>query len=308
MLGRRLLVSVPVLVGVSALVFFVLRALPGNPVVLLTEGDPGITQAQIHHIEANYGLNKPLLVQYGIFVWHAIQGNFGVSYLTKQSVIASIGAQAGATVELTLAAVVLTGIIGIGGGLLAAMFRDTWVDSLLRVLSLLGSAMPLFWTGVLLIELFSFTWHLFPSSGSSTLSELVLPAFSLAFVGSGLLVRLVRNAMLDVMSQEFVNALRAKGLPEYQILFRHVLRNALVPAVTVLGVQIGALLAGAVVTETVFTRQGLGSLLVQAILNKDYPTVQALVLMISVVYVVVNILVDISYAYLDPRVRTTLTR
>ncbi|MHB1497949.1 MAG: ABC transporter permease [Acidimicrobiales bacterium] len=222
--------------------------------------------------------------------------------------MSSIGAQAGATVELTAAAVVLTGVIGIGGGLLAAMFRDTWVDSSLRVLSLFGSAMPLFWTGVLLILVFSFTWRLFPSSGSGTFSELVLPAFSLALAGSGLLVRLVRNSMLDVMGQEFVTALRAKGLPEYQVLVRHVLRNALVPAVTVLGVQIGALLAGAVVTETVFTRQGLGSMLVQAVQNKDYPTVQALVLIIATVYVIVNILVDISYAYLDPRVRTTLTK
>jgi ABC-type dipeptide/oligopeptide/nickel transport system permease component len=297
-----------VLVGVTALIFFVLRALPGNPVVLLTQGDPGITQAQIRHIEDNYGLNKPLLVQYGTFIWHALQGNFGVSYLTKEPVMSSIGAQAGATVELTAAAVVLTGVIGIGGGLLAAMFRDTWVDSSLRVLSLFGSAMPLFWTGVLLILVFSFTWRLFPSSGSGTFSELVLPAFSLALAGSGLLVRLVRNSMLDVMGQEFVTALRAKGLPEYQVLVRHVLRNALVPAVTVLGVQIGALLAGAVVTETVFTRQGLGSMLVQAVQNKDYPTVQALVLIIATVYVIVNILVDISYAYLDPRVRTTLTK
>jgi ABC-type dipeptide/oligopeptide/nickel transport system permease component len=300
--------AVPVVVGVSAIIFFTLRALPGDPVLLITQNDPGLTPHQLHQLEQSLGLTKPLLVQYWTFVVHALHGNLGTSYQTKQPVVEMIRQQALPTVELAVAASFLTTIMGIAGGVLAAIYRDKWVDSSLRVFSLLGASMPIFWTGPLLLLLFSFTLHWFPSDGSGSFKQLVLPAFSLALAGAGLVVRLVRNSMLEVMSNEFVSALRAKGVSEGRILLRHILRNALIPAVTVLALQVGGLLAGTVLTETIFGRQGIGNLLAQSVLNKDYPVIQACVLIFGTVYVLLNIVVDVSYAYLDPRVRTAMTR
>jgi ABC-type dipeptide/oligopeptide/nickel transport system permease component len=304
--ARRVAIGVPVIIGVSLIIFLVLRVLPGNPVQVITQGAP-TTPAERHNIVVEFGLNKPILGQYLQYVWDALHGNFGLSFETRQPVMGEIGAQALATVELAVAAMVLTVVLGVGLGLLSALRRDTWVDAAIRAISLLGTSMPIIWTGPMLILLFSFTLRLFPANGSGTLSELVLPAVSIALVASGVIIRMVRTSMLEVMSLEFVTALRAKGVPEPWIWLRHVLRNALVPAVTLLGVQLGGLLSGAVIAETVFGRQGLGSLLVNGIDNKDYPMVQAVVLIVATAYVVINIAVDVSYAYLDPRVRTRLT-
>jgi ABC-type dipeptide/oligopeptide/nickel transport system permease component len=304
---RRVAIGVPVIIGVTAIIFFVLRVLPGNPVQIITQGAP-TTAGERQNIIAEFGLNKPVLSQYGSYLWDALRGNFGISFQTREPVSGQIGAQALATVELTAAAMLLTVVLGVGLGVLSALFRDTWADAAIRALSLLGSSMPIIWSGPLLILAFSFTLRLFPANGSGSLSQLVLPAVAIALVTSGVIVRLVRTSMLEVLSLEFVTALRAKGLSEPAIWLRHILRNALVPAVTLLGVQLGGLLAGAVIAETVFGRQGLGSLLVSGINNKDYPMVQAIVLIVATAYVVINIAVDVSYAYLDPRVRARITR
>jgi ABC-type dipeptide/oligopeptide/nickel transport system permease component len=304
---RRVAIGVPVIIGVSAIIFFVLRVLPGNPVQAITQGAP-TTPGERHNIVVEFGLNKPLFSQYLSYLGNAIHGDFGISFQTREPVMSQIGSQAMATVELAIAAMILTVVLGVGLGVVSALLRDTWVDSAIRVLSLLGSSMPIIWSGPLLILVFSFTLHLFPANGSGSLAQLVLPATSIALVTSGVIIRLVRTSMLEVMSQEFVTALRAKGVPEAWIWLRHILRNALVPAVTLLGVQLGGLLSGAVIAETVFGRQGLGSLLVSGITGKDYPMVQAIVLIVATAYVVINIVVDVSYAYLDPRVRTRLAK
>jgi ABC-type dipeptide/oligopeptide/nickel transport system permease component len=304
---RRILIGIPLVVGVSILVFLVLHLLPGDPVAAALAGAP-VTPSVVHNLEVQYGLTRPVPTQYWQFVVSALHGNLGRAYTTNQTVTSLIGSQLGATVQLTVAALVLTIVFGIGGGVLAAMYKDRLIDHVMRVVSVFGSAMPLFWTGIVLIIVFSFTIHLFPSAGTGGISYLVLPAVSLAFLTSGLVVRLVRNSTIETLSQPYVRALKAKGLRQGVIVGRHVLRNALIPAVTVIGVQVGGLLSGAVITETVFARQGIGSLLVQAIEQKDYPVVQGLMLFISVVYVAVNIVVDICYAYLDPRIRTTLTQ
>jgi ABC-type dipeptide/oligopeptide/nickel transport system permease component len=304
---RRVAVGVPVIIGVTLIIFFVLRVLPGNVVDVITQGAP-TTPGERHDIIVEFGLDKPVLSQYGSFLWNALHGNFGISFETKEPVLGQIGAQAMATVELTVAAMALTIVFGVGLGVVSALFRDTWIDAAIRAVTLLGSSMPIILTGPLLILLFSFTVHLFPANGSGTVSELVLPAVALALFTCGVVIRLVRNSMLEVMNLEFVAALRAKGVGEARIWLRHILRNALVPAVTMLGVQLGGLLSGAVVAETVFGRQGLGSLLVTGIQDKDYPMVQAIVLIVATVYVAVNIGVDVCYAYLDPRVRTQLAR
>jgi len=304
---RRVAIGVPVIIGVSAIIFFVLRVLPGNPVQAITQNAP-TTPGERHDIIVEFGLDKPLFSQYVSYLGDAVRGNFGLSFQTRQPVTAEIGAQAMATVELAIAAMLMTVVAGVGLGVVSAVLRDTWVDTVIRVISLLGSSMPIIWSAPLLILLFSFTLRLFPANGSGSLSQLVLPAAAIALVISGVIIRLVRTSMLEVMSQEFVTALRAKGVPEAWIWFRHILRNALVPAVTLLGVQLGGLLSGAVIAETAFGRQGLGSLLVNGIEDKDYPMVQAIVLIVATAYVVINILVDISYAYLDPRVRTQMAR
>jgi len=304
---RRVAIGVPVVISVSAIIFFVLRVLPGNPVQVITQNAP-TTPGERHDIIVEFGLDKPLLSQYLSYLGNALHGNFGLSFQTRQPVMAEIGSQAMATVELAVAAMLMTVVAGVGLGVVSALLRDTWVDTVIRVVSLLGSSMPIIWSAPMLILVFSFTLRLFPANGSGSLAQLVLPAASIALVTSGVIIRLVRTSMLEVMSQEFVTALRAKGVPEAWIWIRHILRNALVPAVTLLGVQLGGLLSGAVIAETAFGRQGLGSLLVNGIDNKDYPMVQAIVLIVATAYVAINILVDISYAYLDPRVRTQMAR
>jgi ABC-type dipeptide/oligopeptide/nickel transport system permease component len=302
---RRIAVGIPVIIGVTAIIFFVLRVLPGNPVDIITNGAP-TTPAERQNIINEFGLNKPVLAQFGSFVWSALRGGFGNSFSTKEPVISQISQQALPTVELTAFAMLLTVALGIGLGVVSALTRGTVVDAAIRAVTLLGSALPIIVTGPLLILLLSFTIHAFPANGSSSFSELVLPALSLALFACGVIVRLVRGSMLGVKNQEFVVALRAKGVGEARIWLRHILRNALVPTVTLLGVQLGGLLAGAVVTESVFGRQGLGSLLVNGIDNKDYPMVQAIVLIIATGYIVINIVIDICYSLLDPRVRAGL--
>jgi ABC-type dipeptide/oligopeptide/nickel transport system permease component len=301
---RRIAIGIPVILGVTAIIFFVLRVLPGSPVDAITQGTP-TTAAERHNIIVEFGLDKPVLSQYVSFLWNALHGSFGTSFETREPVLSQIDGQAGATVQLAAAAMVLTVLLGVGLGALAALCRDTPVDAAVRAVSMLGSSVPIIVTGPLLILVFSFTVHLFPANGSGTPAELVLPAVALALFSSGVIIRLVRNSMLEVANQDFVVALRAKGTGPARIWLRHILRNALVPAVTMLGVQLGGLLSGAVIAETVFGRQGLGSLLVTSIQDKDYPMVQAIVLIVATAYVVLNIGVDLTYAWLDPRVRAS---
>jgi ABC-type dipeptide/oligopeptide/nickel transport system permease component len=300
-----LLIGIPLVIGVSIVVFVILHLLPGDPVAAALAGSPA-TPGVIHRLEVQYGLTQPIWVQYWDFAVHAVRGNLGHSYTTGQQVTSLIGSQLGATVQLTVAALILTAVIGVGAGVLAAMYKGSVVDHALRFLSVWGSAMPQFWTGIMLIIVFSFSLRWFPAAGTGGLKYLVLPTVSLALVSMGIVIKIIRNSTLETLSQPYITALEAKGLSRAAIILRHVLRNALIPALTVLGVQAGSLLSGAVIVETVFGRQGIGSLLVQSIEQKDYPLVQGLILFISVVYVIVNLLVDVSYAYVDPRMRVAV--
>lgn len=303
---RRVAVGIPVVFGVAVTLFVVLRLLPGDPVSVLLQGAPADAK-QVSALKHQLGLDRSLPSQFGIFLWHAVQGDFGRSYQTKQSVTAMIGAQAMPTVQLMLTAVIFTAILGTTLGVVAAVYRNTWLDGLIRVISLLGTSMPSFWVGILLLMLFSFRLHVFPATGTGGLDRLILPGIALSLAAGGIVARLVRNSVIEVMGEGFVVALVAKGISRPVIVLKHVLRNALIPAITIVGFQIGALLAGAVIVETVFARQGLGRLLVTAIQGDDYPVVEGTVLLIAVAYVVINILVDISYAYVDPRIRSALT-
>ncbi len=302
-IARRLLGSIPVLLGVSILVFSMLFLVPGDPVLILLGPNSEATKENIEQIREQMGLNQPIPVQYLNFLGKAVQGDLGRSVRTKQPVTQAIAEAFPNTLALTLSGLGLAILIGTTLGLLAAVNQNTFIDGISMVLALIGVSMPSFWLGLLLIFFFSFTLGLFPATGGQGLERLILPAVTLGVIASGIIARLVRSSMLEVLRQEYVTTARAKGLANLAVITRHALRNALIPVVTIVGLQFGTLLGGAVVIETVFSRPGIGRMAVQAILDKDFPIVQGCVLLASVCYVTANLLVDISYAILDPRIR-----
>lgn len=301
-IGRRLGTAIPTLWAVTTIVFFLMRVLPGDPAALQL-AQSGASAEAIARLRTQMGLDRPLAVQYGRFLLNVVRGDLGRSLTTNRPVTRVIAEQLPATLELAAAAVGIAIVVGLALGLIAAVRRETWVDTLCMSVAVIGSSVPVFWSGVLFILLFSIALGWLPATGDGGLRYLLMPAVVLGFASSGSIARQTRASVLEAMAQEYVTAARARGLRERAILMRHVLRNALIPVVTVIGLRFGFLLGGAVVTETVFSRRGIGRLLVDAILWKDFPVAQAIVLLVAVSYVVVNLLVDVSYALLDPRVR-----
>ncbi len=299
---RRLLSSIPIILGVATLTFALMHLLPGDPAETILAQSGGQAEA-IEQLRHQLGLDLPLHVQYWHFLSSAARGDFGESIWLRRPVSEVLAEQLPATLELALAAMVLAVFIGLSLGILAALYHDTWIDRAAMALSVVGVATPIFWSGLLAIYLFAAALHWLPATGQGDLRHLVLPAVVLGYGAAGSIARLVRSSMLDVLRQEYITAARGKGLRQKTVLLRHALRNALIPVVTMLGLQFGALLGGTVVTETVFSRQGLGRTLVDAVLWKDFPLVQGGVMLIAAIYIVVNLLVDISYAYIDPRIR-----
>ncbi len=298
---RRLLQSVIVVFGVSVLVFFLLRLAPGDPVLMLLAESAG--PEQIAAARAKWGLDKPIYVQYGVFLSRAVRGDLGNSLFFQQPALEVLMERMPATLQLSAVALFFSLSIAIPVGLLSALKRDTIWDYLGTNLAMLGQALPPYWLGIMLILIFSVALGWFPTSGRGTWRHLVLPAVTLGSVLMALITRLVRSGMLDVLSEDYVRTARAKGLPERTVIIRHALRNILIPLVTVIGLQLGALFGGAVITESIFAWPGVGRLALQAISARDYPLVQASVLVISVVYVFLNLAVDLIYVYLDPRIR-----
>jgi ABC-type dipeptide/oligopeptide/nickel transport system permease component len=301
-LAVRLTSFVPVVVGVSILVFLMLHLVPGDPVSALV-GDAPVSAADRERLREQYGLNDPLYVQYGRFVVNALQGDLGRSLRSKRPVIDEIADQFPQTIELALAAIAFAVVLGVTLGVIAATHHQTWIDTLCSVISLLSVSMPSFWLGLMLIFTFALGLGWLPATGQGGIERLVLPALTLGWFAAAIIARLVRSSMLEVLRQEYVNTARAKGLRESVVIYRHALRNALIPTITMVGIQFGTLLGGAVIVETVFARQGLGRLIVTGILQKDFPVVQGGVLITALVYVVANFLVDLAYAALDPRIR-----
>lgn len=301
----RLLQLVPVLILVSLIVFAVMRLLPGDPALLMLSGAEGgaITPERLNELREQMGLNEPLAAQYLNFVLGALQGDLGSSIRFQVPVIDLILDRFGSTFELAVAGLFLAIAIGMPLGMIAAARQGGWIDSLCMTLSYIGSSMPVYWLGLLLVLVFSFTLHWFPSAGGGSFEALVLPAFTLGLLSAGVLARLIRSSMLEVATEDYMRTARAKGLFPRLIIFRHGLKNAMIPVLTMIGLQFGALLAGTVVTETVFSRPGLGRLIVDSILSKDYPLVQGAILFLAVVYLLVNLAVDFAYALLDPRIR-----
>jgi peptide/nickel transport system permease protein len=303
-IGRRLLISIPLLLGLTVLVFSMVHLLPGDPVQVIL-ATSGATPDAVAKLRSQLGLDLPLHIQYLRYLNGLLHGDMGSSLFTYRPVTEIIRQNAGATLELAFSAMLLALVVGIPLGILAAVFKDSWIDHLAMTLAVVGVSAPGFWTALLMILLFSVVLQLLPSGGYGTLKQLIMPTLVLGLSGAAVMARLTRSSMLEVLGQEYVVTARAKGGSELYVLVRHALKNGLIPIVTVAGLQFGFLLGGTVVTETVFARPGLGRTAVEAILYKDIPVVQGIVLFVAVIYMLVNLLVDLCYALLDPRIRYT---
>ncbi len=300
-IARRLVALVAVLMGVSIIIFAILKFVPGDPARLVAGMDA--SEADVQNIRHQLGLDRPVYIQYLTFVGNALHGNFGRSTRSLQPVSAELKLRLPATIELAVAAMLLATVFGVILGVIAAVRPYSIWDNLSSFLAISGVSMPTFWLGLMLILIFSVTLRWFPVSGRGGLRHLVLPALTLAATSSAIIARQTRSDMLDVLHQDYVRTARAKGLTEQGVIFRHALRNALIPTTTIVGLQFGYLLGGAVITETVFAWPGVGRLLVDGIKFRDFPVVQATVLVLATIFVFVNLGVDLLYMALDPRIK-----
>ena len=301
-IAARLATAVLVILGVSIVSFF-LTFLTGDPAEIMLP--PGATAAQIEKFRADWGFDDPVIVQYWRFLKRAVHGDFGISLRHGQQSLPLIAARLPATLQLTLTAMVLAIALAVPLGVLAATHRGGPIDLLAMGVALVGQSVPNFWLAIMMILLFAVSWGLLPTSGRGGVAHVVMPAAAIAINLMALLTRLVRSTMIEMLSEDYVRTARAKGLRELFVTSRHALPNALIPLVTVVGLQFGYILGGAVVIETIFTWPGVGLFTIQAILNRDYPVVQASVFILATAVVLINLVVDLLYVWLDPRVRLT---
>jgi ABC-type dipeptide/oligopeptide/nickel transport system permease component len=298
--ARRLAALVLLAIGVSIIDFGILRLIPGDPARVIL-GTSGGSPAVVARLDRQLGLDRPLVTQYGIWLGDVLRGNFGYSYSQKQPVSTLLAQNIPPTLELIVAGLILTVVFGLLIGVAAALRRGKISDTVLMAGSVTFMSIPSFWLGLLLIQLLAVRVHVFPVIGGTGLSGLALPAITLALGGIGLTARFVRSSVIEAAQQPHVTIARAKGVSRTMVLARHIIRNSLLPVINIVGLQFGSLLSGVVIVEEVFSRNGLGRLLVDSILSKDYPTVQACVLLIAITYCVVTLLVDLAYRVLDPR-------
>lgn len=297
---KRVLLVVPVMLGVSIAAFLMSHLVPGDPVsVMLGET---ATADDVERLREELGFNDPIVVQYLRYIGGVFRGDFGTSIRSGQPVLTEIVDRLPSTAALTLSAVVLAAIVGITLGVIAAVRGGGWADSLIMGFAMLGISMPTFWSGILLILFFGLMLGWFPIAGEGPMA-LVLPSVTLAAPASAVLARITRSSVLEVVGLDYIQSARAKGLAERIVIMRHVLRNALIPIITILGLQFGGLMSGAVIVESVFTRPGLGRYTITAIQSRDFPQIQGIVLVVAAIYVFVNLVVDLLYAVIDPRIR-----
>ena len=298
---RRLLYAVPVMLVVSIIVFGILHIAPGDPATMLAGEDA--RPEDVAAIKAKYGLDQPLYVQYGVWLADVLHGDLGKSLVTRRAVLAEVTARMPATAELAIASLLVAVTVGMIVGVISATRQYSLMDHGIMIVALLGVSVPVFWLGLMLILLLSVELHWFPTGGAGTFMQLVLPALTLGASSTAIIARMTRSSMLEVVRQDYIRTARSKGLKERVVTIRHALKNALIPVVTVVGIEFGYLLGGAVITETVFARPGLGRLLVSSITSRDFPVVQGTLMLLAGSFVLVNLLVDIVYGYLDPRIR-----
>jgi ABC-type dipeptide/oligopeptide/nickel transport system permease component len=302
LLRQRLLDFVPMLLVSSVVVFGLLYMLPGDPVTAMMSGS-GAPAEVVELLRKQMGLDQPFYVQYWRFLSSALRGDLGQSLSAHRPVVDMIAELAPSTLQLAAAAIVIAVVVGVPLGILAAVYRNTWLDRLAMLAAMAGVSMPQFWLALLALFLFSFRLGWVPATGVGGLNRLVLPAAVLGFGSAAAISRIVRASMLEVLGQDYVTAARGRGVTFFKVVTRHAFRNALIPVVTVIGLQIGWLVGGAVIAETVFARPGIGRLLVQAISSKDFPVVQGVILYVTLGYLLINLALDIMYGVLDPRIR-----
>lgn len=302
LLAQRLAHAIPVLIGITLLTFSMLHLIPGDP-ALTYAGDTPLSDEQNAQIRRLLGLDKPLWRQYYEYITRVVRGDLGQSLRNRGQVLESVLQALPGTAQLTAASMAVAVVVGVLLGVAAAVTQGGWADTSTMTLAMVGVSMPTFYSGLLLILFFSFRLQWFPATGQGGLERLILPAMALGFSSAAVLARLVRSSMLEVLRQDYIVTARAKGLSSRSVLIGHALRNTLIPVVTILGLQIGHLMTGAVTTEMVFSRPGLGRLTVTSILNRDYTMVQGIVLFAALAFLIVNLAVDMSYAAIDPRVR-----
>ncbi len=298
---RRLVLTVPVLLGVATLVFALIHLVPGDPAeAMLGESAP---PADLADLRAKLGLDEPLLVQYGRFLEGLVRGDLGTSFRYNTPVTAEIGLRLGRTAQLALVAMAVAIVIALPLGIVGALYRGRAIDQAAMAVSLAGIAMPNFWLGPLLAIVFAVELGWLPVSGTGSWRHLVLPALTLGAALAAIVARMTRASLVEELNELYVLAARARGVSRGRAVLRHALRNSLIPVVTIVGLQLGAVLTGTIITETIFSWPGVGRLLIQAINFRDYPLVQGCILFIAVTYVAMNLLVDVAYAWLDPRIR-----
>jgi peptide/nickel transport system permease protein len=298
---RRLLLLVPVLLGVSLGSFGLLQLVPGDPALILAGQEA--TEDVLAQIRHEYGLDQPLPVQFLVYLRNVVRGNLGISIQSRQPVATLIAQRFPFTLRLAFLAILFSAALGVVAGIIAATRRNSVIDLAALFGSLVGISLPIFWLGLLMILVFSVRLQWLPAGGSGTLAHLVLPAVVLGAASSAVIARMTRASMLEVLRQDYVRTARAKGVRDRRIVYRHALKNAMIPILTVFGLEFGYNLGGAVLTETVFSLPGLGRLIVEGIFARDYPVVQGAMLIVATTFVVVNLLTDIAYAFFDPRIR-----
>ncbi len=300
-LARRLLLTIPVLLGVATLVFLLIHLVPGDPAQSML-GD-GAAPQDVAALRTRLGLDQPLPVQFGRFIIGLVRGDLGTSLRTGEPVAASIASRMPATAELAFAAMLVALLIAVPLGVAAAVWKGTWVDTSAMTLALVGISIPNFWLGPMMAIVFAVELGWLPVSGRGTLAHLVLPSATLGAALAAILARMTRASLLEELRELYVTAARARGASRARAVWRHAFRNSLVPVVTIVGLQFGSLLTGAIITETIFSWPGVGRLLIQSINFRDYPMVQGCILLIAVTYVMVNLVTDLVYGWLDPRIR-----
>lgn len=301
-IAKRLIALIPVLIGVTLIVFLILSLAPGDPAgVILGEQ---ATPEQLAELREKMGLNDPVLVQYGRYMLNLFQGDMGTSYKTKNQVSTEIFSRLPNTAKLAGAATLVSILFALPLGVIAAVKQNTWIDGVSMFIALLGVSMPVFWLALLMILLFSLRLGWFPTSGADRWNSIILPACALGFLHMASIARTTRSSMLETIRQDYIRTVRAKGVPENKVITRHALKNALIPTITVIGLQIGAMMGGSVLTETVFAWPGIGRLMIQSIQGRDIPMVLGCVIMFSMMFAIVNLIVDLLYGFVDPRIKS----
>ena len=298
---RRIIMLIPVLFGVALVSFSLLHLVPGDPAEILAGQEA--SKADVDRIRAEYGLDRPLVAQFGHFVWNAARGDLGISIQSRHPVNELLFQRLAFTLQLSLASILVASTIGLLAGIVSATRQYSLFDAASMLGALFGISMPIFWLGILLILVFAVKLHLLPSGGTGSLRYLILPAIALGSASAAVIARMTRASMLEVARQDYIRTARATGYSERVVIFSHALKNAMIPVLTVFGLEFGYMLGGAVLTETVFSLPGIGRLLVEGIFARDYPVVQGAMMLVATTFVLVNLLTDVAYAFFDPRIR-----